>query len=174
MNNLQIRDARNTDRDTIRSVTLSAYEQYAPLMNGVWEFYRANMLATLADVKPAEQIVAETENGIVGTVLLYPVGTQFHAPDGTLISLDLPEIRLLAVSPSARGQGIGTTLAQECVRRTRQSGASALTLHTTDMMKVAMRLYEQIGFVRAPALDFSPGEGYLVKGYRLDLTNPTT
>ena len=58
MNNLEIRDARDSDRDTIRSVTLSAYEQYAPLMNGLWEFYRANILATLADVNPAEQIVA--------------------------------------------------------------------------------------------------------------------
>jgi GNAT superfamily N-acetyltransferase len=172
MNNLRIRDARDTDRDATQSVTLSAYEQYAPLMAGLWEFYRANILATLADVNPAEQIVAETDDGIVGTVLLYPAGTKFHGPDGTLVNLTLPEIRLLVVAPTARGQGIATALMQECVRRARQSGAAALMLHTTDMMKVAMRLYEQMGFVRVPALDFSPA-GHLVKGYRLDLNKLT-
>ena len=169
MNNLQIRDARETDRNTIQSVTLSAYEQYAPLMDGAWEFYRANILATLADVKPAEQIVAETEGSVVGTVLLYPVGTKFQGPDGTQVNLALPEIRLLAVIPTARGQGIGQSLVRECVRRARRSGVTALTLHTTDMMKVAMQMYERMGFARMPALDFSPAPGHLVKGYRIEL-----
>ena len=119
MDNLRLRDARHTDRDAIQAVTLAAYEQYVPLMNEAWEFYRANILTTLADVKPAEQIVAETENGIVGSVLLYPAGFKFHAPDGRQVSLELPEIRLLAVTPSARGQGIATALMQESVRRAR-------------------------------------------------------
>jgi GNAT superfamily N-acetyltransferase len=171
MNNLQIRDARETDRDTIQSVTLSAYEQYAPQMNGMWKFYQENIVATLANVKPAEQIVAETKDGIVGTVLLFPAGTQVHAPDGTSITLPLPEIRLLAVAPSARGQGIAKALMQECLRRARQAGVDAITLHTTDMMNVAMQMYERMGFVRVPALDFTPAPGNVVKGYRFDLNN---
>jgi ribosomal protein S18 acetylase RimI-like enzyme len=61
---------------------------------------------------------------------------------------------------------------QECVNRARRSGAAAVSLHTTDMMQVAMQMYERMGFVRVPALDFSPGEGHLVKGYRLDLGEP--
>jgi GNAT superfamily N-acetyltransferase len=172
VNNLELRDARETDRHAIQSVTLAAYEQYASQMNGIWELYRTNILETLANVKPAEQIVAETKDGIVGTVLLYPAGTQLHAPDGTSVTLPLPEIRLLAVIPSARGRGIGQALMQECLRRARQSGATAITLHTTDMMNVAMRMYERIGFVRAPALDFTPAPGRVVKGYRYDLYVP--
>jgi GNAT superfamily N-acetyltransferase len=172
MNNLQIRDARETDHDTILSVTLSAYEQYALQMNGMWKFYRDNIVATLADVKPAEQIVAETQDGIVGTVLLFPAGTQVHAPDGTSVTLPSPEIRLLAVAPSARGQGIAKALMQECIRRARQSGVDAITLHTTDMMNVAMQMYERMGFVRVPALDFAPAPGRVVKGFRFDLKSP--
>ena len=42
----------------------------------------------------------------------------------------------------------------ECVRRARESGAKALTLHTTDMMQAAMRLYERLGFQRMRELDF--------------------
>ena len=171
MNNLNIHDARELDRTAIQSITLAAYEQYAPMMNEAWKFYRENILTTLANVHPAEQIVAETNEGIIGTVLLYPAGAELHGPNNTLITLPLPEIRLLAVTPTARGQGIATALMQECLRRARKSGAQALTLHTTDMMQVAMQMYERMGFARAPALDFSPGEGYLIKGYRLDLNS---
>ena len=32
-----------------------------------------------------------------------------------------------------------------------------------------MQMYERMGFVREPATDFSPAEGVLIKGYRLDL-----
>jgi GNAT superfamily N-acetyltransferase len=172
MNNLKIRDAREADRDMIQSVTLSAYEQYAAIMKENWKYYRENILETLADPKPAEQIVAEAEHGLVGTVLMYPAGTKLHGPDGKLVSLEVPEVRLLAVAPTARGQGIGVALMQECVRRARQSGAAALGLHTTDMMQVAMRMYEKMGFMRMPALDLRPAEGIVVKGYRIELDPP--
>ena len=171
MNNLNIRDARGTDQAATQSVALAAYEQYAPTMKEAWKFYREDILSTLADVHPAEHIVAETEDGVVGTVLLYPAGMSFLAPDGTSVTFPLPEIRLLAVTPRARGQGIATALMQECVRRARQSGAPAVALHTTDMMQVAMQMYERMGFVRAPSSDFSVDGGFLIKGYRLDLDN---
>src|SRR5262249_56991066 len=80
-----------------------------------------------------------------------------------------PVVRLLAVAPSARGGGIGALLMQECARRARAAGAEALTLHTTDMMQAAMRLYARLGFERAPALDFEPAPGVVAKGFRLDL-----
>ena len=172
MNNYTIRDARQADREMIQSVTLSAYEQYAAVMQENWKYYRGNILDTLANPNPAEQIVAETDHGIIGTVLLYPAGTQLHGPDGKLVSLEVPEVRLLAVTPSARGQGIGVALMQECIRRARQSGAASLGLHTTDMMGVAMRMYERMGFVRVTALDLRPAEGIVVKGYRIKLESP--
>jgi ribosomal protein S18 acetylase RimI-like enzyme len=59
---------------------------------------------------------------------------------------------------------------EECIRRSRAAGARAITLHTTDMMAVAMALYERMGFVRAPEIDFRPAPTMLVKGYRLALT----
>ena len=169
MPRLHIRDARLSDYDAIQAVTLAAYQEYAPLMPAHWESYRRNILTTLADVKPAEQVVAEQDGNVVGAVLLYPAGTVFSSADGIQITLRWPEIRLLAVRPDARGQGVGTALMQECVRRARQAGAAALTLHTTDIMRVAMRMYERMGFVRAPELDFHPVPDVTVKGYRLTL-----
>ena len=74
MNELRIRGARSDDRGAIEAVTLAAYEQYAALMPAHWEGYRQNILATLAAAQPEAQIVAEAEDRIVGTVLLYPAG----------------------------------------------------------------------------------------------------
>jgi GNAT superfamily N-acetyltransferase len=167
--NLQLRDASTADRDAIQSVTLAAYEQYAPILGEMWQLYRANILETLADVKSVEQIVAESQDGIVGSVMLFPSGTQVRAPDGRLVTRSLPEIRLLAVVPSARNQGIGLLLTQECIRRARQTGAAAITLHTNDMMNVAIQMYERMGFARDPKRDVHPVPNVTVKGYRLDL-----
>ena len=47
--------------------------------------------------------------------------------------------------------------------------ATVLTLHTIEIMEAAMRLYERLGFVRAPELDFQPAPGVIIKGYRLGL-----
>jgi ribosomal protein S18 acetylase RimI-like enzyme len=63
---------------------------------------------------------------------------------------------------------------QECVRRARRSGAAALTLHTTDIMQAAVRLYERMGFRRAPDLDFHPAPSMTIKGYRLALREPAS
>ena len=69
-----------------------------------------------------------------------------------------------------RGHGVGGALMRECVRRARESGAPGITLHTTDMMQTAMRLYERMGFVREPELDLRPLPDVLAKGYRLMFT----
>jgi predicted N-acetyltransferase YhbS len=169
MPDLLIRAAHDSDRAVIQDVTLTAYQEYAPLMPDHWEDYRENILATLADVKPAVQIVAEQDGAVVGTVLLYPAGTVFTNPAGDSATLKWPEVRLLAVAPAARRQGIGAALIRECTRRARRSGAESITLHTTDMMQVAMSMYERMGFVRAPELDFHPAPGMTIKGYRFEL-----
>jgi GNAT superfamily N-acetyltransferase len=106
---------------------------------------------------------------VVGTVLLYPAGAAIENPGGTSATLRWPEVRLLAVAPSARGRGVGAALMKECIHRARSAAATALTLHTTDLMQAATRLYERLGFERAHDLDLEPAPGILAKGYRLDL-----
>ena len=174
MKALRIRDARSDDRCAIEAVTLAAYEQYAALMPAHWEGYRQNILATLAAAQPEAQIVAEEEGQLVGSVLLYPAGSVIARPGGGSITLAEPEVRLLAVEPEARGRGVGVTLMHECVHRARQSGAAALTLHTTDIMQAAMRLYERLGFQRAPGLDIQPAPGVTIKANRLGLEAPAS
>jgi predicted N-acetyltransferase YhbS len=168
---ITIRESRPADRSAIEVVTLAAYEQYAAVLPApLWEAYRQNIVATLADAQPATQIVAEVDGALVGSVLMYPAGADTGAPGrGKTMMLVWPEVRLLAVAPAARGSGAGRRLMEECIRRARASGATAITLHTTDMMQRAMELYQRMGFERAPDLDFSPAQGITVKGYRLAL-----
>lgn len=170
MNELLIRDAQPSEQAAIRELTLTAYQEYAPVLAELWEIYRQNIVDTLANFSPATQMVAMLKEQLVGSVLLYPAGSTFTRPDGTQAALTWPEIRLLAVAPNTRGLGVGGALVDECLKRARQAQATTLTLHTTDMMQVAMRMYERMGFVRAPELDVRPAPGVIVKGYRYDLT----
>jgi len=169
MTDLQIRDARPSDRDTILTATLAAYEQYAPALGPNWLTYRQNIVESLTNPASGHQIVAEVNGALVGAVLLIPAGTAVNRPNDAPITLDYPEIRLLAVVPSARGLGVGKALVDECVRRTRETGVSVITLHTTDLMQVAMKMYERMGFVRDPERDFHPAPNTTVKAYRLNL-----
>jgi len=169
MSDVHIRDARPSDQDSIREVTLAAYHEYAAELPDFWKAYRLNILTTLADTGLAQQIVAEQDGAVVGAVLLYPFGFAGSPADGTVAMTATPEVRLLAVAPEGRGRGLGEALMRECVQRARASGAAALTLHTTDLMRVAIRLYDRMGFVRSPELDFGLAPGLSVKGYRMHL-----
>jgi GNAT superfamily N-acetyltransferase len=155
-----IRDAVPSDTDGIVALTLAANAPYAQAMGDGWSVYQENVITTLTRASAAQRIVAEYQGVLVGSVLLVPG----HERDS-----GAPEVRLLAVASSMRGQGIGRALMQECLRRVRATEAPVLHLHTMEFMATAKGLYERMGFVRAPAEDFSPVEGMTVLGYQLEL-----
>ena len=163
-----VRDARPADRDAIRDLTLSAYSEYAQVMEpDSWAGLSAAVQAALSSSDPMERIVADDDGTLIGSVLLYPASARAY---GDLASAaNDPELRLLAVAPEARGRGVGRALVDECVRRARLAGAAALGLHTSKSMATAMQLYERMGFERAPELDFQPPGAEVVWGYRLKL-----
>ena len=166
-----IRDARDDERNAIRDVVLAAYSEYSQLMPGpFWSRYRQHLIETIDADGAIHRIVAELHGAIVGSVLLFPPATAAYG--SAVHELDCPEVRLLAVVPAARGKGVGEALMHECARRARRMGARALGLHTTDVMRAAVRMYERLGYVRVPEVDFSPAMGIVVKGYRLGLGVP--
>jgi GNAT superfamily N-acetyltransferase len=166
-----VRTARPDERDVIARLTRDAYAEYARVMEpSAWAALDAAVESSLADDTDVTRIVAERDGTIVGSAALY-------APDaaayGNLASAaPWPEVRLVAVSPSARGRGVARALVEECARRARQNGAIALGLHTSRSMRAAKRLYEQLGFVRDPEHDFHPPGAELVEGYLLRLDDP--
>src|SRR3954451_19985291 len=112
MSDLLIRDARPEDRPTIIKLTIAAYEQYAPIMQDMWTYYRENMVSTLSEADISQLIVAEQGGTIIASVLLLPQGTVVELPDGSSRTMEAPEVRLLAVLPSALRQGIGRAMVE--------------------------------------------------------------
>ena len=166
----RVREARGEDRAAIEDVTLAAYAQFAEVMLPErWAFYRDSILATLDSIGPAIQFVASRGEGLVGSVLLYPSGATVAIPGTEPVVLASPEVRLLAVAPSARRHGVGEALLRACIERARHAHSGYLLLHTTDMMQAAIDLYTHMGFERAPDLDSRPFPEIAIKGYRLDL-----
>jgi GNAT superfamily N-acetyltransferase len=167
----RVRDARDDERAAIRDLTMRAYAEYATVMTpSAWAALDGAVRAALASDERMDRLVAERDGRLVGSVLLYPPAADAYA--GSAARVRWPEVRLLAVAPEARGAGVGRALMDECVRRARAMGAAELGLHTSASMRAAMRMYERMGFVRAPEYDFRPPGAELVEAYRLDLGGP--
>ncbi len=62
----------------------------------------------------------------------------------------LCEMKRLFVAPSARGSGLGLTLAAEAVNEATRRGYRKLLLDTLATMTSAIALYEQLGFEKTP------------------------
>ncbi len=165
MQNIQVRDARPEELDDVAQLLEESYIQYARLMPAeAWEAYREDIKDVRARLLESQLIVASVGDRLAGAVTLYLQRSE---------ALPWPEgwaaIRLLGVRPNFRSRGIGTALMNECVRRSRRCRLKAIGLHTTIQMDVARRIYEKMGFVRAPEFDFRPDERVVVMAYRLDI-----
>jgi len=158
MTDLVVRDARDGERGAIREVTLAAYAELAAVMEPpAWAGLDGAVRGALDVEGPGvERIVAERAGEIVGSVMLYHPSTDAYG--GAAKRAGWPELRLLAVSPAARGAGVGQAL-----------GAAELGLHTSHSLRAAVRMYERMGFVRAPEFDFQPEGAERVMAYRLPL-----
>ena len=162
-----VRDAGVEDLDQVSLLIRDAYQEYqANFSPEVWERYSRDIMDVRSRLDTSELIVAENSGRLVGAVTFYPntsPSDQGGWPAGWT------GIRLLAVHPDARGMGIGRVLMDECLHRSRLLSATALGLHTTELMGIARGMYERMGFVRVPEYDFQAGPEVVVLGYRLDL-----
>jgi GNAT superfamily N-acetyltransferase len=168
---LFLRNARSDELDSVALLVRDAYKQYESLLPPeAWKFYIEDMTNVRARLNESELIVAELDGQLVGTVTLY-LDVSHSAlkrwPKGWA------SIRLLAVHPAYRRRGIGSALMEECVRRCHNQGVDAIGLRTIEMMRAAHRIYEMMGFVRAPKYDLYPRPGVTVLAYWLNLKKQT-
>ena len=168
MATLTVRDARTDELTAVYELTRRAYAEYAKIMDAAsWTALSDAIDAGLSSDQEMERIVAVDGDTIVGSALLFPPSDDAYK--GLGIRVTAPEVRLVAVDPSARGRGIARALMAECLRRARASGATEIGLHTSKSMQAAVRMYETMGFKRAPENDFQPAGAEKVVGYKLAL-----
>ena len=79
------------------------------------------------------------------------------------------EFRMLGVAPEAQGRGVGAALVRACIAWARADGRHGIVISTTPVMHAAHRLYEHLGFRRAPERDWVPVPGVELWAYVLAL-----
>jgi ribosomal protein S18 acetylase RimI-like enzyme len=166
---MKIRDALKVELPSIRKQRVNAYSEHTQAISEEhWQALKQAISSEADRGTGVEVIVAELDGEIVGSVALFPPNTDAY--EGYVDKLDYPEIRVLAVSPEARGNGVASALISECIQRSKAKGFHCIGLHTADFMKSAIRLYERIGFERLPQYDFEPAnDGVIVKAFRLPI-----
>jgi GNAT superfamily N-acetyltransferase len=166
---VKIREALDNEKEMIREQRVKAYEEHAQIIpEGHWNALKQAISSDSVEQIHVEHLVAELDGEIVGSVALFPAKTDAY--EGLVDMLDYPEIRMLAVTPHARGKGVAELLIKECILRAKVSGSRYIGLHTGDFMKTAMRLYERMNFIRIPQFDFQPADDeIIVKAYRLSI-----
>ena len=113
-------------------------------------------------------VAISTEGELTGGVVYFG-DLALYGSGGTATTVkNASGIRLLGVHPRFRGKGAGRSLTEACIELARARGHAEVILHTTQVMKVAWRLYLRLGFERSPDLDFAQKK-FPVFGFRLHL-----
>jgi ribosomal protein S18 acetylase RimI-like enzyme len=175
---LRLRNARAADLDAVAALLGEVYAEFrGHLPPEAWARYIGEIVDVRSRLGVSELVLAEREERLVGTIGFYPDASRSVVerwPEGWA------SIRALGVRAGARRQGVGAALTHECLRRARVRGAKAIGLHTASHMIAATRLYERLGFRRAPELDLEigkmfggqalpPGQSWQAQAYQLDL-----
>jgi len=85
------------------------------------------------------------------------------------LSEGICELKRLYVDPAYRSQGVGRALIMAAIRAAREIGYHKIMLDTLPNMRMAVKLYRELGFMAAPAYYSTPVEG--TQFLALDLQN---
>jgi len=160
-----IRDVRPDEYPAVGELVVDVYRTIIP---GLDE-YADELRSVAARIKAGVLVwVAEDGGALAGTVSYVPGPgeyAEFNNPRGA-------GIRMLAVLPEFQGRGIGEALVRACLERARADRRQRVYLDTTEWMGTAQRLYQRIGFARAPELDWEPATGVKLRKYVYELEPP--
>jgi len=160
-----IRRAEAAELEAVGELTLAAYVADGHLSDD--DDYSEELRAAADRDSGAELAVAVDESGaLLGTVTFAVAGSEW----AEISRPGEAEFRMLAVDTAARGRGVGVALASWCIDRARAQGCTAVAISTMSTMHTAHRIYERLGFVRAPERDWWPTPEVLLLAYHLDLT----
>ncbi|MCJ1706053.1 GNAT family N-acetyltransferase [Microbacterium sp. VKM Ac-2923] len=163
------------------TIRLIAPEEYAVVGRATADAYRHSYeglsdayLASLADVASRVAqgevwVAVEADGDIVGSVWVPRPGERLSelAREGEV------DFRQLAVSPAARGRGVGEALTRHVVAVARGRGAHRVVMNSGPEMLGAHALYLKLGFRRLTerehSVEVEPGRFLDLRAFGLDL-----
>ncbi|GAA1521677.1 GNAT family N-acetyltransferase [Dactylosporangium maewongense] len=161
-----VRRADPEDHAGVARLTVAAYRADGQLDD---EHGYADVLADVTTrAAHCEILVAADGDVLLGAVAFVLPGTRY----AELSRPGEAEFRMLAVDPAAQRRGVARALVRACIDRATVLGCGSMVICTRDRNSAALALYDTFGFVREPALDWTPVEGVTLLGLRLKL--PTT
>ncbi|NLG54146.1 MAG: GNAT family N-acetyltransferase [Rhodococcus sp.] len=150
---IEIRDIRPEDYEKVADLTAISYvgggfvDALSP--------YASRLRDTAFRAKKARVRVAELGGEVVGSVTVANHDSTFAdvAQDGEI------EMRMLAVTPEARGTGVGSALVRDVLDIAYDQGSQAVVMSTHEKMVDARRIYDRNGFVPSPERNWEPVAG---------------
>lgn len=165
---IEVREAHPDEYEVAGGVTAAAYLEFVPPDDdGDWGAYLSRIADVAERARRTRILVAVEDDRILGSLTLELDGRVSDWDDEPQLEPGEAHVRMLGVDPSARGRGIGTALMLAAEEQARQAGKAYLTLHTTQRMTSAQRMYDALGYTRAPDHVFP--DGFVLLGYRKEL-----
>lgn len=161
-----VRTADPSEYPALSRLTVEAYSEYAEELGAErWKGYSESLGDIEGKSKDALILAAEKDRHLVGSLALYRL-----LPEDRPWPKEWAFLRAMAVDPKHRRAGIGRALIMESIKVAREWGSPALFLRSTKMMKAALELYDQLGFIRVPEYEEEVRPGFWVTShlYRLD------
>lgn len=139
MSDIVIRFARDDDSEHLIRLIDTVFAEYPGCILDVdAEMPELRRPASAADADSGRWWVAELNGRIVGSVAVVP------EDDG------IAELKKLYVASSVRRRGLGAQLVSLAESEARERRAASLVLWTDTRFRDAHRLYDRLGFTRAP------------------------
>jgi ribosomal protein S18 acetylase RimI-like enzyme len=158
---MDVREALPSEHAQLGELCVRAYRA----TGSVSDRYAAALRDVAGRARSARILVAVDGAAPLGCVTLI-------LGDGPLREVSGPdegEFRMLAVDPDAQGRGIGEALVRACIEETRRAGRTRVVISSASDMLAAHRLYERLGFTRAPERDWRPVPEVQLRVYELAL-----
>jgi ribosomal protein S18 acetylase RimI-like enzyme len=158
---MQIRDALPSEHPALGELCVRAYRG----IGSVSDSYAAKLRDVAGRAQTARVLTAVNDDGLLGCVTVILEGGPWREISGP----DEGEFRMLAVDPAAQGRGVGESLVRACIDAIRSAGRARVVISSAGDMTDAHRLYERLGFTRAPARDWRPVPDVQLRVYELSL-----
>ena len=145
----ELRSYISNDATAINTLAVICFAQFKSKYND-WDAFAKRLEKFSELAESSEIVVAVKDSEIIGAVAYVPP----HTKKAEFFPNNTPIIRMLVVSPSARGLGVGKALSEECIKKAKRDKCRAIALHTSSIMEIALPMYQRMGFnLYGPAPD---------------------